>query len=97
MTRNLLCPICGAILSVPCDETTGGIPGEFLLPRHDPAVGHGNLCAAYRVRVCFDRATCERCGTTIIRVDCACGAMESEREGHEDYVANERVCEAHER
>lgn len=59
--RKLICPICGEMLEVETDDR-GGIPGGFLLPRHQPAtLGHGNLCAAYRITITFNRATCDRC------------------------------------
>lgn len=65
VTRDLICPICGAILAMPVDPKTGSIPGEYLLPRHEPA-GRGpnpgaNLCAGYRVTVTFVLDKCGRC------------------------------------
>jgi hypothetical protein len=61
--RRLICPVCSAILTVPCNPEDGGIPGEFLLPRHMPAgLGYGNICAAYRVTIRFDPSRCDGCG-----------------------------------
>lgn len=60
-TRNLICPICGEVLSVSTNEQ-GGVPGDFLLPRHVPRIGYGNLCAAYRITICINNSKCEKCG-----------------------------------
>jgi hypothetical protein len=61
--RNLLCPVCGAVLSFDVDPKTGNIPGEYLMPRHEPRPGSGvNLCAGYRITVTIAQSKCEKCG-----------------------------------